>query len=629
MTKDISLPNTGSAKARHRFDTIHRRDRTKNARYNKCFQNYYHSYQYLQPNPCYIPSIKSSVNHWQLRDLLKYDPQSNTIYYTKNDTIQHLDLASYTSGTHLKLNYYPRCYNHTNNGVVVTGGLLTSSSKLFSMNLENLSMNSNIGTPRRISKGLFSFYNPNLDVTKTVRLGEMINNDVTVYQSSTNSYNSYICNNDSNLYCVDINTNDSIRVVNKINCEINTCLNNVVKNPTTDKMLTVTGDSSSIFLIDPTSSSPNIRTIKSGHESGFGISYHSNGHLFSTVFQDGTCLLYDLRNISDSKPLIEIRSTRPGHQSGAFRVCKFSPENDMNDLLIISEHVGRVHLIDLRNLNYDNVDDHQVMVVPFALDQYGEYKSMMNDEAQSGMKNGILQSQRNRDNDDDTVTHNPIGIYSDSYFNSEHNRRNSVKNSSWSAFTSPLVFDYDYLTNLSPKLFKDFVYTPPPPPSPPQTPSKYLPPPEFTYPQWNNPQNDSTDCNNNPISPTTSQRPSVSQSYGDELQQSDFDDTNPDIDSQLNYVYRTMDTRGAANTISTTPQSSSSDTYTHYSNYCDDSYQQTINHIHGEMELSGIEFCTPRNSYDSNILIGCQDAGIVSWGVNGAARRGFGRYGFA
>lgn len=581
---------------------FHKRNKLRST-YNQCFQNYYHSYSYLNPNPVYISNVRATINHWQLRDLMKFDQETNSIYYTKDDSISCLKLNkegkghgsndSFASSSMLNLKYFPRCFNHTN-GVIVTGGLLTNASDLFSSKIENLT------TSRRTNKGLFSFYNSHLDVSKTVRVGEMINNDVTVYPSSSNSLESYICNNDSNLYCLDINNNDSIKVANKINCEINTCLNNVVRNPINHKILTVTGDSSSIFLVDPTSSSKTFKTISTGHDSGFGISYHPNGNLFSSVFQDGTCLLYDLRNIKKDEPLIEIKSTRPGHQSGAFRVCKFSPENDLNDLLIISEHVGRVHVIDLRNLNYDNVDDHQVIVAPLALDQYSEFKN----------RAGKVNTEEDEDEEEDKNKHQSINIYP-----------NDI------SFTAPLVYDYNYLANINPKLFMDFGYVPPPPT---QKPSKeYSPPPKFNYPQWNS--NDSnSNIGNSGISPT-SQRPSISQ---DPVEIDEDFDTNPDIDAHLQYVYESLDydvpsssniPRSTSN-IANSSNMQASDSGNPHASFYKDSYQQTISHIYGEMELSGIEFCNPNNSNDSKILLGCQDAGILMWDINGVGRRSFGSF---
>ncbi|EER31473.1 conserved hypothetical protein [Candida tropicalis MYA-3404] len=587
--------------------------------YNKCFQNYYHCYQYLKPNCTFNSNIKPSVNHWQLRDLVKFNAVSNQVYYTKDDSIYKYQVDDYSIDKYIKLNYYPRCFDHSQN-YTVTGGLLTTASKLFSLNLSNLtydncsdssssSSSSFASTSRRISKGLFSFYNPELDKLTTVKLGEMINNDVTLYKSTNNSFQSYICNNDTFLYCVDINNSD-LRCFNKINCESNTCLNNVIKNPKSDKILAATGDSSSIFLIDPSSKNSIIKTINSGHDSGgFGVDYHANGLLFSTVFQDGICQIYDIRNLSQK--LIEIKSTRPGHQSGAFRVVKFSPENDLNDLLIISEHVGRVHLIDLRNLNYDNVDDHQVVVIPSALTKFAEFKkNVYEDQQQSGKPINIYNT---NSNNVDSIMHDGEEAEEEEEEEEEYDVDNEL------SFTAPLVYDYDYLANIQPKLFKDFNYLPP----------IILPKkrqlqqqltrsrPTLNTPQWHDNNSGSSNFTEQEqqqeVSPRSSARPSF------------------DFDSQLNDIY--MEYGGNEFRHNQHPQSppeqatsiTASSSYM-YSTYCDDSYQQSTNHFNGEMELSGIEFMS--NEMNSKILIGCQDSGMLMWDINGVSRRSAGSFEF-
>lgn len=577
--------------------------------YNKCFQNYYHCYQYLRPNCCFNPSIKPSVNHWQLRNLVKFNAVAHQVYYTKDDSIYKYQVDDYSIDKYIKLNYYPRCFDHYEN-YIVTGGLLTNSSKLFSLNLSNLTYENSQdasafgSATRRISKGLFSFYNPEFDQLNTVKVGEMINNDVTLYKSTNNSFQSYICNNDTFLYCVDINNSD-LKCFNRINCESNTCLNNVIKNPTSDKILTATGDSSLIFLIDPTSKDSIIKTIKSGHDSGgFGVDYHANGLLFSTVFQDGVCQIYDIRNLSQN--LIEIKSTRPGHQSGAFRVVKFSPENDLNDLLIISEHVGRVHLIDLRNLNYDNVDDHQVVVIPSALTKFSEFKKNVYEEQQQLSK--------------------PINVYNTN--NSDYMMQDGIDNDDEDelSFTAPLVYDYDYLKNIQPKLFKDFNYLPPIilPKKRQLQPLGIRSRPTLNTPQWHensnsNPNSFNSSTEQPPLPPTeVSPRSSARPSF--------------DFDSQLNELYMEYgggsDNHGHHHQQSPQEQAtniSASSSYM-YSTYCEDQYQQSTNHIHGEMELLGIEFM--RNGLNSKIIIGCQDSGMLMWDINGISRRSAGSFEF-
>lgn len=88
---------------------------------------------------------------------------------------------------------------------------------------------------------------------------------------------------------------------------------------------------------------------------GFYNCFSENDLQFATVFQNGTCAIYDIRNMAT--PMAEISSTRPHSHNGAFRVCRFS--YGLDDLLFISEHQGRVHVVDTRN--YVN---HQVIVIP-------------------------------------------------------------------------------------------------------------------------------------------------------------------------------------------------------------------------------------------------------------------------
>lgn len=573
-----------------------------NSNYYKCFQNYYHGHNYLNPNPQYITNIKVSVNHWQLRDLIQVDQQNGKLYHTKDDSIREVNLLNNDkigSDKHMEWDYFPKCFSHTRGGIVVTGGLLSSSSKAYSMNLPSLSSTDKTTKSFRTPKGLFSFYNPETEISETVKLGDVINNSVSVYPHASTQYKSYVCNNDSNLYVVDI-SGDRLSLDNKMNCELNTSLNNVCRSPTNDKLVTVTGDSSSIFLLDPSSNSK-IKTIKTDHDSGFGISYHPNGHLFATAFQDGTCSLFDIRNLSS--PLSEIKSTRPGHQAGAFRCCKFA-NSSVNDFLVILEHVGRVHLFDLRNLGNEDTNDHQVIVFPFALDQFADYKEQqLNVETKlSGEEKEVQDSIE----DDDQVSHKKFGIYGDSSNLFRSNEIGEIKRKSDLQFTAPLVYDYDYLTNVNPKLFKNYTYQTPPTSNGPD--NLYLPPPEFNYPQWNTDSNDSSD-NISPENTRASisippQQPDPNFQFG------------PGHNSTIEHLSNPGSAESSSNAHTTARSNSSYDT--HYQ----EAYQKSVNHIHGEMELAGVDW------FDRQLLIGCEDGGVLNWDINVLGRRSFGSFSY-
>lgn len=626
---NMSASNTASSSRRN--STMKRRKRDSSSsqhfnrvshHYNKCFQNYYHSSNFLKPNPIYIPNINTSVNHWQLRNLTKYNRHDDVLYYTKEDSVHLYDLSQAFTKKVLKLNYFPRCFDN-HEGLIATGGLLTSSSKLFSLDLDNLTSKDFSASSRAVAKGLFSFYNPELSILHTVKLGEMINNDVSLNKVGNQQYQALLCNNDANLYCVDINNNSSLNMTNKINCENYTCLNSSVKNPR-NNLITAVGDSSLIFIIDPNSGSPIVKTIDSQYDGGFGISYHPNGYLFSAVFQDGVCQLYDLRNLN--APLKQFNSTRKKHQLGAFRVCKISQQNDFNDLLIIAEHVGRVHLIDLKTF------DRQVIVVPAALDQFANYKESLMKKDEDKMRHT-----EDEFDDEELEAKSPLNIYSENL-----------------SFTAPLVYDYDYLTNVNSRLFNDVSYVPPM--NPPDLHGEAL---KLNTPDWSrsnslvlNETSPQQDCPTSTASPRTSIHhpnqnyrrfssnppPPISSSTSRPSVSYDVD-----IDSQLNEIYlnynhtnsrRNTTTATLANastasspSISSATPLSTSSSYM-YLTYCDDLYQQHTNHQHGEMELLGIEFVNDSITGDLKVVVGCQDAGVLMWDVNAVTRRSIGSFEF-
>lgn len=578
------------------------------------------------------------------------DPYRGQVLYAKEDKIRSINIADdsdetkFQSKDELSLDYLPKCFHLTNGGFMVTGGLMTPTSKFKSNGIPHLTQGSASfsaaapaqhssstsplsshtqmlplaltqatasagqetlfneylpsksspisplvsldGNPvskagsakkysiasysSRSSKGILSFHNPELNESHTVALGGMINNAVTIYQNSLLSYTSYICNNDSNLYVVDIDQSRKLSLDRTINCELNTSLNNVVRCPKNQKVLTVTGDLSSVFLVDPTSSNSKIATIKTKHDSGFGMSYHPNGTTFAVSFQDGSCLLYDIRNLpksgagnkKDSEALLEFKSTRAGHQNGAFRCCKFS-QTGLNDLLVISEHVGRVHLIDLQKASSSSSSSsagHQVMVLPYALDQYSNFKRQKISGEHLSNKN-----EETEKDDETTSNHYKIPIYDDSDIVED--------------FPAPLVYDYDYLVNVNPHIFKDYSYQPD---SEEYGKRPYLPSPELNIP------------NQNHMYPGGMGSGMVSED--------DYD------------FYNESSPRSSGG------DRSGLDILSYPGN---DHITANASQINGEINLSGIDW------YGEKLLVGCQDGGILTWDMNTRGRNCSGNFSYA
>ncbi|CAB4254803.1 similar to Saccharomyces cerevisiae YLR149C Putative protein of unknown function [Maudiozyma barnettii] len=321
--------------------------------------------------------------------------------------------------TVVDFNFKPRCFTEQN-GLIACGGLVGSDDKGFptnwnrvdhddsqatssgsslstslqspalpiSMSSRNiLSDGSNYGNPN-IWKGILSIYNHESKFKTSVILGQFINNCVTVHGRSTQSYNLYTCNNDGHIYQCDI-SNRSVELVRRYS-DLSFPLNNASLSHD-GKTMIVSGDSNK-FAIYKQNEVINQFTLKYDNQPEWGSSkpsrvgitprfdtnditatidnnvfettngdhgfyncFSENDLQFATLFQNGICLMYDIRNTSN--PLAEIISTRPQSHNGAFRVCRFS--YGLDDLLFISEHQGRVHVVDTRNFT-----NHQVIFLP-------------------------------------------------------------------------------------------------------------------------------------------------------------------------------------------------------------------------------------------------------------------------
>lgn len=519
--------------------SVHKRRTLASAVY-RCFQNYYHGHHIFDPDPMYICGTNITLKHWQLKDLIQIDHTTGSLYYTSDESIRimllknarHREQPFIKSREAFSLPYSPQCFNHAPGGMVVTGGISTVLEKAYSSSLASLMPDFGGG---RASKGLFSVYSPSMQEELSFRLGDMINNAVTIYPEAS-GYKSFVCNNDLHLYMVDI-LNHGVRGEQKVVCEENISLNNVLQAPN-GRDLAVTGDSGNMYVVDPRAPEC-IQTLVTGHDSGFGLSFHANGSILAGSFQDGTCLLYDLRNVQ--QPLRVIKSSRPGNQSGAFRCCKFL-QTSAQDMLAISEDVGRVHVVDYKNLSEDS---HQVIVFPHALDQFAKYTlaDTAADEASCGSLELSLSSSSASDILEPTL-HCMVDIYDDANY-----------------FNAPLVYDYDYVTNVSPKLFKDFIFEPLDPKN----------------------QNASADG----------------------------------ARARIGYPsYR-------ARTHAVQEDCTDHERLVQYQRYYHELYQQSMNHICGEMKISGIDW------HDNLLFVGGLDGGVLRCDINVRARRSFGSFSYA
>ena len=313
-----------------------------------------------------------------------------------------------------EFNFKPRCFAE-HNGLFACGGLVGSDDRGFPTNWnrysavpggapsteppaqpiymesrELLADDTNYSNPA-IWKGILSLYNANTGFKTSLVLGQFINNCVTMHPRSAHAYNLYACNNDGHIYQCDVSNRDVALVKRYSDLKFplnNACLSN------DGKTLIVSGDSNKFaiyrqnevvnqfslnydnqpewgggssgrrgsvrivtrFDTDDSTARLDRNVFESSNgDHGFYSAFSQNDQQFATLFQNGVCLMYDIRNTTN--PLAEIASSRAQSHNGAFRVCKFS--HGVDDLLIISEHQGRVHVVDTRNFA-----NHQVIFLP-------------------------------------------------------------------------------------------------------------------------------------------------------------------------------------------------------------------------------------------------------------------------
>ncbi|CCH58214.1 hypothetical protein TBLA_0A04180 [Henningerozyma blattae CBS 6284] len=344
----------------------------------------------------------------------QYLHHNNTNTNTTTNNIPTLKHNTSLSTEVVRFDFKPRCFTETN-GLFACGGLITKDdTALESSSLPSSS--THLPQPEPLSlpnsmitnnwQGILSLHNAQTNFSKTFILGQLINNCVSIIPKGNNEFQLFSCNNDSHMYQCNI-SNSNVKLIQQFS-DLKFALNNVAISNDYNTMV-VSGDSnefavyrrnliSDVFLLTPESNSNLNNTVISSkriprfaipdHHSesidihsnnnnnhnhshnnsinnnilrapnadhGFYTSFAENNLQFATIFQNGVCLLYDLRKMDT--PLTQFNSSRPLSHNGAFRVCKFS--KGLDDLLFISEHQGRVHIIDTRNF-----DNHQVILLP-------------------------------------------------------------------------------------------------------------------------------------------------------------------------------------------------------------------------------------------------------------------------
>lgn len=285
-----------------------------------------------------------TIKHWQLRDLVS-TTNHGTALYPSNNEIRQLDLVSGSDTAVTQLPFDARCLEAASTS---SDPAASSSDLIVAAGLND--------SARHTPKGTFAVYCESTYQLASHELGDYINNSVAVFNHEPSRLNAVVCNNDHNVYFLDVaGAGGDMTVGSTLN--LGAALNHAAVSPD-GKTAVVLGDFPEITICHSDSRAHDwhvSETLHSSHDLGFSAAFHPSGTMFAAAFQKGVANLYDVRNTS--RPMTMIYSTRSEDMAGAFRSLKFTTGSE--DLVFLSEQNDRVHIVDLRDF-----DCHQVLNVP-------------------------------------------------------------------------------------------------------------------------------------------------------------------------------------------------------------------------------------------------------------------------
>lgn len=285
----------------------------------------------------YIKGLPSKYNqsitiqHWQLRDLIQA-PRSPYEFFSvyQNSVKRYLTKTGESSSLFKDLNFVPTSIT-MGQGFAAAGG---QQGQLALKDLES-------------------------SYTLQANVGGSINNSLVI--SSINGGDQpclFVCNNDETIKVYGLPSLNLIKTL-----QVPTACNHAAISPDGRNLIAV-GDSNDVFLFDIRGQTFTLtQTLQATSEASFSCSWNRFGDTFAVASQDGYVSVFDIRHGGDT--LAKLASKQSAPVKGACRCVKFAPSGPI-DLLVFSEHVNYVHLIDSRTFQ----DRELVRISPSGVDQH-------------------------------------------------------------------------------------------------------------------------------------------------------------------------------------------------------------------------------------------------------------------
>jgi len=257
---------------------------------------------------------RSSIQHWQLRDLIACPKTKNDVLYVNQNNVLQYNSATKIATPILKdLSFSPTSMT-TGHGFVAAGG---QRSQLM---------------VRELATNWFA----------QTTVGGSINNAMCISTHLGGSPRLLICNNDETIKVYSL---PGLQRVASI-C-LPTAVNYCSVSPDGTKMVAV-GDSNQVFMYDVGANGyTKTSTLTGSKDAGFSCAWNQSSDKFAVASQDGVVCVWDIRS---SEKFAVLNSKQNPQVKGACRCLKFSPTGGI-DLMMFSEHVSYINLVDARTFN--------------------------------------------------------------------------------------------------------------------------------------------------------------------------------------------------------------------------------------------------------------------------------------
>ena len=277
-------------------------------------------------------NIKTTIQHWQLRDLIACPNDPYEIFHVYQNNVNIFNTKSNTVVPIMKELTFSPTSMHVGHGYIAAGG---QRSQLM---------------VRQLATNWYAH----------TSVGGSINNSIAITSHPLHGNRLLICNNDESIKVYSL---PGLQRISSI--QLPTAVNYVSVSPDGTKMI-ATGDVNSVFLYQITSNGDYslINTLTTSSDAGFACSWNQSSERFAVASQDGCVSVFDIRNASDK--ICKLQTHQWPRAKGAARNVKFSPSGSI-DLLMFSEHVSYVHLVDARTFNERQIiriapDDHDLHI---------------------------------------------------------------------------------------------------------------------------------------------------------------------------------------------------------------------------------------------------------------------------